>query len=313
MPKSTVIVCHWLPDGEMARWQREFPDIEFVDAKSPGAPERADIAYGLPDLARLPAATQLRWIQLASAGVPAALCPIAKAKQVRVTNLAGLYGPTIAEHALAMLLTLNRNLHVAQRNQAGQTWDRTVANTMRDLFGQTLAIVGVGNIGSNIARLAKAFGMCVVGCKRTSGPCPHVDQLYPSTELRAMFAEADHVAIAAPLTARTDGMVGLDVLQALKPGALLVNVSRGPIVQEKALIEVLRNGPLAGAGLDVFAVEALPREHPFWMMPNVLVSPHYSGETVNTGPLPAQRFVRNLRAFLRDGAQEGLVNLDEGY
>lgn len=313
MANATVIVCHWLPDGELARWQREFPHLEFVDAKTPDALGRADIAYGLPDLARLAEAGKLRWIQLASAGVPAALCGIAKQKQIQVTNLAGLYGPTIAEHALAMLLMLNRNLQVVQRNQASKAWDRTVADTMRDLHGKTLAIVGLGNIGTNIARLAKAFGMRVVGCKRTAKSSPHVDRVYPNTELRAMFADADHIAIAAPLTSQTDGMVGLEALQAARPRAILVNVSRGPVVQEKALIEVLRNGPLGGAGLDVFAVEPLAADHPLWTMPNVVVSPHFSGETVNTGPLPAQRFVRNLRAFLDGNLQEGVVDLDQGY
>ena len=128
-----------------------------------------------------------------------------------------------------------------------------------------------------------------------------------------MFAEADHVAIAAPLTPLTVGMVGLHALQALKDRAILVNVSRGPIVQEKALIEVLRNGPLGGAGLDVFAVEPLTPEHPFWTMPNVLVSPHYSGETVNTSSLPAQRFLRNLRSYQEGKLPEGLVDLEQGY
>lgn len=313
MPNLTVIVSHWLPDGELARWQREFPNIDFIDAKTPDALSKADIAYGLPDLAALPEASKLRWIQLASAGVPAPLCGLAKQKQIQVTNLAGLYGPTIAEHALAMLLILNRNLQVVQRNQAANKWDRTVADTMRDLFGKTLAIVGLGNIGCNIARLGRAFGMRVVGCRRRPLPCAHVDQVYPNTEMRAMFAESDHIAIAAPLTPATDGMVGLEALQSARRGAILVNVSRGPVVQEKALIDVLRNGPLGGAGLDVFAVEPLAADHPFWTMPNVLVSPHFSGETVNTGPLPAQRFLRNLRAFLDGNLQEGVVDLGQGY
>jgi D-2-hydroxyacid dehydrogenase (NADP+) len=313
MSKPVVIVSHWLPEGELSRWQQDFPHLEFVDAKVPDALSRAEIAYGLPDLARLPEATRLRWIQLASAGVPHALCAIARQKEIRVTNLAGLYGPTIAEHAIAMLLMLNRNLHVVERNQASKTWDRSVANTMRDLHGKTLAIVGLGNIGSNIARLAKAFGMRVVACKRTAKPSIYADRLYPNTEMRAMFAEADHVAIAAPLTQATDGMVGLDALRALKERAIIVNISRGPIVQETALMEALRNGPLGGAGLDVFAVEPLPVDHPFWTMPNVVVSPHYSGETVNTSDLPAKRFTRNLRAYQEGKLPEGVVDLDQGY
>jgi len=313
MPNLAVLVSHWLPAGEIDRWRREFPDLDFLDGATPGALERADIAYGLPDLAQLPAAKKLRWIQLASAGVPAALCDIAQKMNLRVTNLAGLYGPTIAEHALAMLLTLNRNLHIAQRNQASATWDRSVADTMRDLHGKTLAIVGLGDIGSNIARLARAFGMRVVGCKRTLAPSRFVDGVYASADLATMFAEADHAAIAAPLTPGTTGLVGLDALRALKRGAILVNVSRGPIVQEDALIEVLRSGHLGGAALDVFAVEPLPREHPFWTLPNVLVSPHFSGETVNNSSLPVKRFVRNLRAFLEGDLQEGLVDLAQGY
>jgi D-2-hydroxyacid dehydrogenase (NADP+) len=312
MPVTTVTVNHWLPDGELERWRREFPEIAFLQSHA-DALDRAEVAYGLPDFGRLPHAKQLRWIQLASAGVPHALCAVAREKSIRVTNLAGLYGPTIAEHALAMLLTLSRNLHVVQRNQAGKTWDRSVMNSMRDLAGTTLAIVGLGNIGCHIARLARAFGMRVVGCKRTSKLCAFADQVYPYEDLRAMFAEADHVAIAAPLTERTEGMVGLEALRALKPEAILVNVSRGPIVQEAALLEVLRNGPVGAAGLDVFAVEPLPGEHPFWTMPNVLVSPHYSGETVNQSDQPARRFVRNLRAYLAGESPEGLVDLEHGY
>jgi phosphoglycerate dehydrogenase-like enzyme len=309
----TVLVSHWLPDGEFARWRREFAGIAFVEPSAQGALESADFAYGLPDIKRLGEATRLRWIQLASAGVPAPLCPIAIEKQIRITNLAGLYGPTIAEHAMAMLLTLSRNLHVAQRNQASTNWDRSVMNNMRDLAGTTLAVVGLGNIGCHIARLAKAFGMRVIGCKRTDKPCAHVDRVYHVGQLRAMFADADHLAVAAPLTAQTDGLIGLDALRALKPGAILINVSRGQVVQEQALIEVLRSGHLRAAGLDVFAVEPLPSDHPFWTMPNVLVSPHYSGETVNWSALPAQRFVRNLHAFLKGEPLEGLVDPAQGY
>ena len=312
MPTHHVVVCTWLPTVELERWRAAFPDIDFEE-QTPEALAEADIAYGLPNLAQLSGATRLRWIQLASAGVPAALCPIAKGQGIRVTNLAGLYGPTIAEHALAMLLILSRNLHVVQRQQAQKLWDRGVMNSMRDLSGKTLAIVGLGNIGCNIARLAKAFGMRIVGCKRTSKPCVYADQLCPTSELPAMFAESDHVAVAAPLTSGTERLVGKEALIALKPGAILVNVSRGPIVQEAALLDALTSGHLGGAGLDVFAVEPLPAEHPFWTLPNVLVSPHYSGETVNTSDLPARRFVRNLRAYLQGELQEGLVDLDQGY
>ena len=201
MPQSTIAVCHWLPDGVLARWTNDFAECEFVDAgtreQQQGRLARCDVAYGLPDLEALEKSPTLRWVQLASAGVPAALCGLARAKGIRVTNLSGLYGPTIAEHALAMLLTLSRNLQVAQRNQASKTWDRSVANTMRDLHGRTLAIFGLGDIGLSIARIAKAFGMRVVGCSRSGESKPGVDQIYSCADVKAMFSEADHAAVTA--------------------------------------------------------------------------------------------------------------------
>ncbi len=317
LTKSIIAICHWLPDGEVPRLQKEFANAEFIDAREPDAAAkqlpRCTIAYGLPDLKLLPQAKSLRWIQLASAGIPAALCPIALEKKIRVTNLAGLYGPTIAEHALALMLIVSRNLHVAERNQAAKKWDRSVMNRMRDLHGKTIAIVGLGNIGQNIARLCKALGMRVVGCRRTPRPTPCTDRVYAADERKTMLAEADYVAVAAPLTRETDGMLGAAEFQAMRPGAIFINVSRGPVAQEAGLVDALQSGRLAGAGLDVFAVEPLPAEHSLWMLPNVVISPHYSGETVNNSRLPAERFARNLRNWLADRDLEGSVDLDRGY
>ena len=212
-----------------------------------------------------------------------------------------------------MLLFLNRNLHIAHNNQREARWDRTVADTMRDLHGKTLAVVGLGNIGRNIARLAHAFGVRILGCRRRPRPTPLVDRVYGSGETRAMLGEADHVAVAAPYVPQTDGLLGPAEFDALRPRAIFINVSRGPIAQEPALLAALQSGKLAAAGLDVFTVEPLPAGHPFWTMPNVLVSPHVSGETVNNSNLPAQRFVRNLHAWLANRELEGTVDLDEGY
>jgi phosphoglycerate dehydrogenase-like enzyme len=256
---------------------------------------------------------KLRWIQLASAGVPAALCPIAIDKRIRVTNLAGLYGPTIAEHGLAMMMILSRNLHIVQRNQAAKNWDRAVADTMRDLAGKTLGIIGLGNIGQNIARLGQAMGMRVVGCRRTVTKTPFVDRVYDIGERNILAAESDVVAVAAPLTRETDGLLGREFFQAIRPGAIVVNVSRGPVIQEPALLEALQSGRVFGAGLDVFTTEPLPADNPLWTHPNVIVSPHYSGETVNLYAPPAERFTRNLHNWLAGRELEGNVKLDLGY
>jgi phosphoglycerate dehydrogenase-like enzyme len=317
MSKPQVLVLAWLPDGALARLAEEFPECTFHDARDPSAFERhwpaATVSYGLPPLQRLAEAPGLRWVQLISAGVPQDLCPPARERGLTVTNLAGLYGPSIAEHALALMVMLARNLHVALRNQQARQWDRNVAETMSDLHGRTLALVGAGNIGRHVARLARAYGMRVLACRRTERPTPFVDRVYPLRKLHALLAEGDFVAVAVPLTARTEGMLGPAEFGAMKRGAFYVNVSRGGVAREAALLEALRSGHLAGAGLDVFAVEPLPPEHPLWVMPQVIVSPHYSGETVNNSALPAERFARNLRCWLMGRPMEGVVDLEWGY
>jgi phosphoglycerate dehydrogenase-like enzyme len=184
---------------------------------------------------------------------------------------------------------------------------------MSNLHGRTLAVIGLGNIGQNIARLARAFGMRVIGCRRTDRPTPFVDQVFPCADLHRMLAEADYVAVAAPLTAQTTGLLGPAEFAAVKRGARYINVSRGAVAEETALVEALRSGQVAAAGLDVFAVEPLPPDHALWAMPQVVISPHYSGETVNLSALPAERFARNLRAWVEGRELEGRVNLEWGY
>jgi phosphoglycerate dehydrogenase-like enzyme len=317
MSKATVLVLAWLPDGLFARLSGEFTDLEWIDAREAAAFDqawpRATITYGVPPVSRLAEAPGLRWTQLISAGVPQDLCPPAQDRGLTVTNLAGLYGTSIPEHALALLTLLARNLHTVLRNQDRRCWERSVMQTMADLHGRTLAIVGLGSIGRGIARLARVFGLRVLGCRRTDRPTPFVDRVYPCRDLRAMLAEADFVAVAAPLTRHTEGMLGPAEFGAMKRGAIYINVSRGSVAQEAALLEALHSGQVASAGLDVFAVEPLPADHPFWTLPQVVVSPHYSGETVNQSALPAERFARNLRAWSAGRELEGLVNLEWGY
>jgi D-2-hydroxyacid dehydrogenase (NADP+) len=317
MTKPRILVCAWLPEGLFEELSSTQADFTWLDGRTPeGLGQHlasAEIAYGLPPIERLGEAAGLRWIQLISAGVPADLCPAALERQIRVTNLAGLYGPTIAEHAVTLMSFLARNLHLAFRNQQQKRWDRTVAHTMTDLAGHTVAVVGLGNIGRSIARLARAHGMRVIGCRRRPGDVPEADRVYPLSELHAMLGEADYVAVAAPLTRRTEGMLGEAEFAAMKPGVIYVNVSRGPIAKEEALLGALREGRVRAAGLDVFAVEPLAEGHPFWEMPQVFVSPHYSGETVNQSARPAERLVRNLAAWKAGAPLEGVVNLEEGY
>jgi phosphoglycerate dehydrogenase-like enzyme len=211
------------------------------------------------------------------------------------------------------MLLLARNLHRAMWQQHQRLWQRDLARTMADLQGKTATIVGLGNIGQSIARLCQAFGMRVTGCRRTAQLTPCVDQIYPRERLHDMLREADFVIISAPLTWLTEGMFGPAEFAAMKPGVLFITVSRGRIAQEEALLAALRSGHVAGAGIDAFAVEPLPADHPFWDMPQVIISPHYSGETVNTSSLPGELFLRNLRAYLQGKPVSHIVDLTHGY
>lgn len=317
MTTPQVAVFAWLPDGMLDRWRAEFPGCEFLDAREPAALDRClatlTIAYGLPPVERLPAAGRLRWIQLISAGVPQELCPVAQHQGITVTNLAGLYGASIAEHAVALMVMLARHLQVAVRQQQERRWDRDLARGMSDLQGKTLAVVGLGSIGRGIARLGRAYGMRVLGCRRTHRPTADVDRVYPTRDLRAMLGEADYVAVALPLTRHTDGLLGPAEFAAMKHGAVYINVSRGGVAREPALLDALRSGQVAAAGLDVFATEPLPPDHPLWAMPQVVITPHYAGDVVNFSPRPAERFQRNLRAWLNNQELEGRVDLEWGY
>jgi phosphoglycerate dehydrogenase-like enzyme len=317
MNKPRILVLAWLPDGLLPRLAERFPDFEWTDGRTTDAFEKylgsAVIAYGLPPIARIADMPELRWIQLVAAGVPQELCPIALARKLTVTSLVGLYGNTIAEHAFALLTFLARNLHTAFHNQREGKWDRDIRTRIVDLHGRTLAIIGLGNIGQSIARLGRGYGLRVVGCRRTATPTPFVDQVYSLPELHVLLAEADFVAVAAPLTARTESLLGAAEFAAMKPGVLYVNVSRGSIAREEALLAALRSGHVTAAGLDAFAVEPLPAGHPFWSLPQVLISPHVSGETINQSARPAERFARNLAAWTAGRPLEGRVDLEQGY
>ncbi|MFN4258577.1 MAG: D-2-hydroxyacid dehydrogenase [Gemmataceae bacterium] len=318
MTKPLVLLLDWTPEGTIDRLRREVPELDFHDGRDDETFRRywrqTAITYGVPPLDRLSEADQLRWVQLASAGVPASFRAAAQQRGLRVTNLAGLYGPTIAEHALALMLMLARNLHQVMCHQFERLWDdKEVARTMFDLPGKTLAIIGLGNIGQSLARVGKRHGLRVVGCRRVPCWVPRVDQVYPLSDLHAMLAEADIVAVTTPLTPATEGLLGPREFAAMKRGVLFVNVSRGAIAQEEALLDALRSGQVRGAALDAYAVEPLPAAHPFWAMPQVIVSPHYSGETVNLSSLPSERFLRNLRADLQGRELEGMVDLEQGY
>ena len=254
-------------------------------------------------LARTP---RLRWVHCAGAGVDR--LPIAglAARGIAITNSRGTHVVLLAEYALGAMLMFARHLHIAHRQQiVHRTWNRPPALGTQ-LAGRTVAVLGLGAIGADIARRCAQFGMRVVGLKREPTPVPHVDTVHGPDGLDACLAEADYVVVTLPLTPHTLGLIGPAQLGRMKPDAVLVNIGRGAVVDEVALAEALAQGRLRGAALDVFAQEPLPPDSPLWTLDNVLITPHTSGSAPYYADLSIPLFCENLRRYL---ARELLLNV----
>jgi len=228
-------------------------------------------------------ASKLEFIQSISAGTDQYDKALLRDKGIRLASAAGVNARAVAEHAMALILALYRRLPEARDNQHAKRWRGMISEIAAredQLTGKTLLVVGLGRIGAQLARLAKAFDMRVVATKRDPGTgAAGADAVYGNERLRELMAEADVVAVACPLTPETENLIGAAALAAMKPTAYLVNVARGRIVDEPALIAALQAKRIAGAGLDVTREEPLPASSPLWTMPNVLITPHTAGET----------------------------------
>ncbi|UYM03790.1 D-2-hydroxyacid dehydrogenase [Solicola gregarius] len=251
-----------------------------------------------------PRADSLRWIHIAAAGLDKLLFDELRESEVVVTNARGVFDRPIAEFVLASILARAKGLHVSHDHQLERRWEHRETRT---LVGEKALVVGTGAIGRESARLLAAVGMEVRGAGRTarSGD-PDFGEVVESASLAEQVGWADHVVVAAPLTEQTRGLVGADVIDAMQPSAHLVNIGRGEIVDEDALLAALSSGGIAAASLDVFCHEPLPDDSPMWTTPGVVVSPHMSGDVLGWRETLARQFVDNARRFL-DG--EPLANV----
>jgi phosphoglycerate dehydrogenase-like enzyme len=203
----------------------------------------------------------------------------------------------LAEWSIFGLLAFAKGLPRLRRDAAERKWAHYPATELR---GQTILVVGVGAIGLEVARLASAFGMRVVGVKRHADEqLPHVDALYPPDQLHEVVGDADSIVVTLPLTHETRGLIDREAIQRMREGAVFVNVGRGKVVDEDALIDALRSGRLAGAALDVTAVEPLPADSPLWDMENVIISPHTAALSWHENERIVELFAENLRRYLR--------------
>ncbi|WP_114374165.1 D-2-hydroxyacid dehydrogenase [Elioraea thermophila] len=227
-------------------------------------------------------APRLVLIQSISAGTEQFDQATLAARGIRLASAQGANAEAVAQHGMALLLAIARRLPEAIRNQDRRHWRGMSPDpALREdtLAGRTLLVVGYGRIGSRLGALARAFGLRVIGVRRDPGAGgAGADELHGFSALPALWGRADIVALTCALTSETTGLVDEAAFRALKPGAGLVNLARGRVVDETALLDALRSGRLAWAALDVFAEEPLPAEHPLWAMPNVLITPHCAGE-----------------------------------
>ena len=243
-------------------------------------------------------APNVRWIQATSAGIGEMLVRRGLIDSpIMFTTAAGVHASALAEFCVMAMLVFVKDLFRLRAEQAGHRWERYCA---REVRGTTLGIVGLGNVGREVARLGAALGMRVIGTKRTIQPdgLPHVEQVLPPERVSEVIRQADVLVLIVPQTSGTKRLLGEEQLRSMKRGAILINIARGAIVDEGAMIAALRDGHLAGAALDVFATEPLPADSPLWDMPNVIVSPHSASTVPGENARLTDLFCENLRRYL---------------
>lgn len=233
---------------------------------------------------------------------------------VSVTTVSGIHAVPIGEYVLGAMLAFAKGLPRAAKAQAERRWQPYPAE---ELLGKTVGIIGLGAIGGKVAELTRALGMRVLAVKRTAKfretGVSGVDELMPVTDLPYLLSESDYVVVSVPLTPDSRGMIGESELRSMRPSAVIINIARGAVIDEAALVRALNQGQIAGAALDVFDQEPLPTESELWLMDNVIVTPHVSGGTPRYMELAMNVFAANLRRYLAGEPLRNVVDVERGY
>ena len=245
--------------------------------------------------------SSLRWIQTPSAGVDTLDTEAIEARDILLTSAAGAHAQPAAEQVLGYMLTFERRFREAFENQRRGSWERYRAG---ELAGETLGVIGLGEIGQRTAELAAAVGMDVVGTKRdTSVEIEAVDTIYEPAELSSVLVDSAYVLVSCPLTEETRGMIGSEEIGSMRDDAVFINVARGEVVDEAALVEALQQRAIRGAALDVFRTEPLAADSPLWGLSNVILTPHNIGSSPELPARIAEIFVENYELFLNDSPE----------
>lgn len=305
----------WFPQ----RLKQDFPQLEIVHLSNYEKVEdhlsdaEIVVTWSLrPE--QFAVARKLRWIHSPAAAVHQLMFPELVSSDVLITNARDVHAPVVAEHVIALIFALAKKVPQAVRLQDKHIWGKDKLKPS-ELGGAVLGLVGLGSIGREVTKRASGLGMRVIAVRKSADKrnIEGVERVFPTSELDRMVAEADYVVIAAPRTRETEKLFDTQRIARLKPGAFLINVSRGALVDEAALAEALRNKELAGAALDVFAEEPLPPESPLWDLQNLLLTPHTAAVTDKLWQRHYALVHENLRRFLSGQPLLGLVDKQKGY
>jgi len=274
----------------------------------------AEVVYGYrPPQNIIARAPKLKWLQSMVAGVDHILYDDIVKSRVILTNMSGVHGTPVGEAAVSMMLIFAKRSMFCFQSKLEKRWERFDPDILRD---KTVGIIGLGSIGGEVARLCKAFGMKVIATRRSAkraSRARYVDLLLPRTQLNELLSQSDYVVMVLPSTPETYRMVGERELRMMKPTAYLINVGRGSTLDEEALIRACEERWIAGAGLDAFTVEPLPKESKLWVLPNVFFSPHVSGRLTNYSDVTTRVFCENLKRYVAGKRLFNIVNKKRGY
>lgn len=295
------------------RLSKQFPQHRFIYASNPeegrSALAEADVLVAFGNgigEETLDEAPRLKWIHVMSAGLETLPFPKLQDRGILLTNVRGIHAIPMAEYTFAAMLHISRRMGELAQAQREKRWAKRLR--VMELWNQTLGIVGVGAIGREIARRAKVFGMYTLGVNTDGRPVECVDETWAAHDLKKVLARSDFVVVAVPLIPTTRRLIDREAIDSMKETAYLINVARGPVVDEAALVEALEQKRIAGAVLDVFDEEPLPEDHPFWTMDNVMVTPHISGLSPMYMTRGVDLFLENLSHYTR-GEIEKMQNV----
>ncbi|MGH3488679.1 MAG: D-2-hydroxyacid dehydrogenase [Actinopolymorphaceae bacterium] len=311
--RDPLVLVTSVTDDQFAQIQAAVPEATVERYAGDELADRigsAHVVAGRVDPTNLAKAPHLKWIHSWAAGPNNQVFPEMVASPVTLTCSKGNGAVPLAEHAIMIMLMLNRDAMRWVRAQDDRRWEHRPHG---ELNGLTVGILGLGYSGVDLALKAKAFHMQVLGIRRNPQPTPNVDEVYGPDQLHKILPRVDFLVLTAPITEETRGMLGETEFQAMKPSAYYINFSRGGIADDDALLAALRNGWIAGAGIDAHGQEPLPADSPFWTAPNTIITPHNGATTPQTRQRAVDIFIDNLRRFVADQPLTHVVDKAAGY